>query len=255
MIIVPSGSDVVVRAGGDEADASDSPLAFFIFLLIILFVMFSGGGKGGAGSGGGGGGGGAGGDRVAVVRLQVGLLGLARGIQADLDALAAQADTSSAAGLHGVLQEAVLSLLRNPQYCIYGAGGLPPRSLAALRSRAAMPCVRADARCFSPPAAAHASDRTVAGVGGASAADADADADAEEGRNEYIVVTLLVAADAPLALPPVRSLEQLQAALRRLGAVAPEAVQAVEVVWSPQAAGDALTQEDLARGYPQLQAL
>ncbi|GFH25052.1 DUF1517-domain-containing protein, partial [Haematococcus lacustris] len=43
---------------------------------------------------------------VTVARLQVGLLGLARGLKSDLDQLATRADTSSTPGLHLVLQAA-----------------------------------------------------------------------------------------------------------------------------------------------------
>jgi uncharacterized membrane protein len=64
-----------------------------------------------------------------------------------------------------------------------------------------------------------------------------------------------VAAAAPLTLPPVATSRELAAALSALGRVAPSDVLAVEVVWSPQAQGDALSKEDLERGYPQLQPL
>ena len=52
---------------------------------------------------------------------QVGLLGLAREVQAELDEIAEKADTSTPQGLHYVLQETVLALLRHPDYCVYGA--------------------------------------------------------------------------------------------------------------------------------------
>ena len=74
-------------------------------------------------------------------------------------------------------------------------------------------------------------------------------------RNEYIVITILVAADSPLKLPPVSTLEELKTALKRLGAVRAEAVQAVEVLWTPQADGDTLTQQELSANYPTLNSL
>jgi uncharacterized membrane protein len=80
-------------------------------------------------------------------------------------------------------------------------------------------------------------------------------ADASGPPNEFIVVTLLVAAAAPLTMPPVATSRELAAALSALSRVAPADVLAVEVVWSPQAQGDALSKEDLGRGYPQLQPL
>lgn len=61
-----------------------------------------------------------GGERIAVVKIQIGLLGLARDLQLDLEKIADKADTSSPEGLHYVLEETVLALLRNPEYCVYG---------------------------------------------------------------------------------------------------------------------------------------
>ena len=48
------------------------------------------------------------GERVAVAKLQVGLLGSARALQRQLDRIASRADTSSPAGLHYILQGASL---------------------------------------------------------------------------------------------------------------------------------------------------
>ncbi len=65
-----------------------------------------------------------GGERVAVGKLQVALLGSARELQSDLDRIADRADTSTTEGLHYVLQETVLALQRNPDYWVYGASEL-----------------------------------------------------------------------------------------------------------------------------------
>lgn len=62
-----------------------------------------------------------GGERVAVGKLQVALLGSARQLQGDLDRIADRADTTTTEGLHYVLQETVLALQRNPDYWVYGA--------------------------------------------------------------------------------------------------------------------------------------
>ena len=61
-----------------------------------------------------------GGDAVGVAKVQVGLLGSARDLQRDLDRIATRADTNSADGLHYVLEETVLALLRAPEYWVYG---------------------------------------------------------------------------------------------------------------------------------------
>jgi uncharacterized membrane protein len=111
--------------GGGMGIGFGSSLVNILVLVVFVFFAFSiiQGLMGGAQAGDGGGGGGValGGDRVNVVRLQVGLLGIARSLQADLDAIADKADTSTPDGLQYVLQETVLTLLRHPDYCVYGA--------------------------------------------------------------------------------------------------------------------------------------
>lgn len=65
------------------------------------------------------------------IQIQVGLLGLARSLQRELDAIAMKSDTGTPGGLHYVLTETVLALLRHPDYCVYGRGDvsrlLPPK--------------------------------------------------------------------------------------------------------------------------------
>ena len=60
-----------------------------------------------------------GGDQIAVVKVQIGLLGMARQLQLDLEDIAEKADTSSMEELHYVLEETTLALY-TPEYCVYG---------------------------------------------------------------------------------------------------------------------------------------
>ena len=46
---------------------------------------------------------------------------MARDLQKDLDQMADKADTSTDAGLHYLLTECVLALLRNPEYWVYAS--------------------------------------------------------------------------------------------------------------------------------------
>ncbi|EPS67126.1 hypothetical protein M569_07648, partial [Genlisea aurea] len=57
-------------------------------------------------------------EKATVLKLQVGLLGLGKSLQKDLNRIAKTADTSTPEGLHYVLTETVLALLRNPDYSI-----------------------------------------------------------------------------------------------------------------------------------------
>ncbi|KAL5211128.1 hypothetical protein ABZP36_006751 [Zizania latifolia] len=57
-------------------------------------------------------------EKTTVLKLQVGLLGMARSFQKELDQIAEKADTSMPAGLSYVLTETTLALLRHPDCCI-----------------------------------------------------------------------------------------------------------------------------------------
>uniref|UniRef100_A0A804P8Z3 Myelin-associated oligodendrocyte basic protein n=1 Tax=Zea mays TaxID=4577 RepID=A0A804P8Z3_MAIZE len=57
-------------------------------------------------------------EKTTVLKLQVGLLGMARSFQKELDQIAEKADTSTPAGLSYVLTETTLALLRHPDCCI-----------------------------------------------------------------------------------------------------------------------------------------
>lgn len=105
-------------------------LIFYVMIAAVLYQVVTGllnGGDEGMSVGG---------ERVAVGRLQVALLGSARQLQRDLDRIAARADTSSAEGLHYVLQETVLALQRNPDYWVYGSSDLHLSAALMTRRRA-----------------------------------------------------------------------------------------------------------------------
>ena len=69
---------------------------------------------------------------------------------------------------------------------------------------------------------------------------------------EYIVATLLVATQGKLQLPTINSSQDLRQALGQIGAVSPDNLLAMEVLWTPQAEGDSLSSEDVLVGYPEL---
>ena len=187
-----------------------------------------------------------GGDRVSVVRLQVGLLGIARSLQTELDAIAEKADTSTPSGLQYVLTETVLSLLRHPDFCVYAASGnrtvVGPEAAEASFNELSL-----DERGkFEAETLVNVNARTK------KAGSAVVGTNEAGMTNEYIVVTILVAADAPLKLPAIATAADLRTALTRLGAVGADALQAVEVLWTPQEEGDTLTAAEVARNYPLL---
>lgn len=188
------------------------------------------------------------GERISVAKLQVGLLSTARDLQRDLERIASSADTSSPRGLHYVLQETVLALMRNPNYCVYGfAKSGVERSADEAESRFNKLSLEERGK-FEKETRINVSGRTSRGSLGRMR-------DYGAPVSELIVVTILVAADGRVRLPKVNSKESLIESLATLGAVPASDILAVEVLWTPEEEDDYFTADDLAADYPLLNTL
>jgi uncharacterized membrane protein len=192
---------------------------------------------------------------VSVARLQVGLLANARELQADLDQLAASANTGSTAGLAQVLQETTLALLRHPEYWTHANSTVQQSRLASAEAEFNRLALNERSK-FSRETLSNVNNQlqqapldallTAGDDGGALATQELKD------PGEFIVVTLVVGAQGKLQLPPVNNTEDLRQALGLLGGVASDRLLALEVLWTPQAEGDVLTRDDLLVEYPSL---
>jgi uncharacterized membrane protein len=185
----------------------------------------------------------AGGDTISVVKIQVGLIGSARALQKDLERIADRADTSSPDGLHYVLEETVLALLRNPEYCVYGYA----------TSKACRGPEQAEETFndYSIDERGKFEKETLVNVNSRKRT-ASAGSVAGEDTNDYILVTIIAACDGGVKMPEITGAPDIKTALKRLGAVRVEALQAVEVLWTPQEDGDTLTATEMLRDYPLL---
>ena len=188
----------------------------------------------------------AGGDSISVVKIQVGLLGTARALQRDLERIADKADTSSPEGLHYVLEETVLALLRNPEYCVYG--------YATTKTCRGPEQAEETFNDFSLDERGKFEKETLVNVNARKKTAAVGGAPSDD-TNDYILVTILAACDGGVKIPEITDSTALKTALKRLGAVRVDALQAVEVLWTPQEVGDALTSDELLRDYPRLAQL
>jgi len=74
-------------------------------------------------------------------------------------------------------------------------------------------------------------------------------------RNEYIVLTILVAADGALKFPEVRNYADLEAAVETLNSIPARQIQGIQVLWTPQDEDDVLLEEKLLKDYPYLKPL
>ncbi len=184
-------------------------------------------------------------DTVTVTLLQVALLSQARTLQAELEAMASRTDLDTKAGLSRLLQESVLALLRSPEYW----------SHAKVTSQTVHSRAQA-AQMFEQLSVTERSKfarETLVNLGGKlqrSTYTPPSDADPAA----YLVVTLIVgtADDHPLLNQPVHSASDLQAALRRLGAVTPDYLMVYELLWTPQDPSDSLSYDQLLLHFPDL---
>ncbi|GLT66360.1 hypothetical protein SLA2020_387280 [Shorea laevis] len=183
-------------------------------------------------------------EKTSILKLQVGLLGTGRTLQRDLNQIAEVADTSKSNGLSYILTETTLALLRNPDYCFSG-----------LSSTDVKWSVDAGEKCFnklSIEERAKFDEETLVNVDNIKRRSTNDKA--SESKNEYIVVTILVAAEEVHELPAINGIGDLKEALKKLGSIRASKLMAVEVLWTPQEENDTLSERELHEDYPLLKA-
>lgn len=184
--------------------------------------------------------------KTSVIKLQVGLLGLGRTLQQDFNRLAQNADTSTSEGLTYVLTEAILALLRHPDYCISCYSSVDVRrSIEGGEKRFNQLSIEERGK-FDEETLVNVNSikrqsskiRTASGF-----------------SNEYIVVTILVAAEGVHKLQPINGTVDLKEALQKIGSIPRNKIMAVEVLWTPQNEKDTLSERELLEDYPLLRPL
>ncbi|XP_010470346.1 PREDICTED: uncharacterized protein LOC104750273 [Camelina sativa] len=184
--------------------------------------------------------------KTSVIKLQVGLLGLGRTLQQDFNRLAESADTSTPEGLSYVLTEATLALLRHPDYCI-----------SCYSSVDVKPSIEKGEKRFNQLSIEERGkfdEETLVNVNSIKRQSSKI-RKASGFSNEYIVVTILVAAEGIHKLPPINGTIDLKEALQKLGSIPRNKMMAVEVLWTPQNEADALSERELLEDYPLLRPL
>ena len=195
---------------------------------------------------------------VSLARVQVGLLAEARSLQTDLDRIAENADTGSAAGRSQVLQEATLSLLRHPEYWAYGVAKSEQAKLDSAEAKFNQWAL-AERSKFSEETLSNYNNqltgRDPQSSLSASETDGELVTQQSEGPGEYIVVTIVVGTQGKIQLPTINSTEDLRRALSQVGSISSEQLLALEVLWTPQASGDTLTSDDMVAEYPDIKLI
>jgi len=219
-----------------------SIFTILIFFAIANFLVRS---FQNAGFGGGNGGVATANPKVTVAKTQVGLLADAKDLQTELNQLAQRADTGTSSGRAQVLQEATLALLRHPEYWVYSK---TESNVAQLES------AEAEFNRLALSERSKYSDETLSNVE-SQFHRRQSEVGSDETPAEYIVVTILAGVQGKLNLPDIKNANDLRQALRQLGSTGSENLLAVEVIWTPQAEGDTLSNDDLLAAYPDLKRL
>ncbi len=191
---------------------------------------------------------------VSISTLQVGLLAEARSLQTELDKIALNANTESSIGLTIALQETTLALLRHPEYWVYGNTEGQQTQLLSAEAEFNRRALSERSKFAEETLTQYDGQVRQKSATATLAPSAGGDLLAQ-GPGEYIVVSLIVAAQGKLKLPTIQSTEDLKKALNQIGAIASDDLLAMRVLWTPQADGDTLTADDVVAAYPQLRRL
>ncbi|XP_009625183.1 FLUCTUATING-LIGHT-ACCLIMATION protein 1, chloroplastic [Nicotiana tabacum] len=185
-------------------------------------------------------------DKTSVLKLQVGLLGLGRSLQKDLNRIAEVADTSTSEGLSYVLTETTLALLRHPDYCISAYSSVDvKRSMEEGENRFNQLSIEERGKF---------DEETLVNVNNIKRKSSMSQR-ANGFSNEYIVVTILVAAEGVYKLPTINGSGDLKEALQKIASIPSSRTLAVEILWTPQNENDTLSERELLEDYPLLRPL
>lgn len=196
-----------------------------------------------------GGGGYAGPNAMHVTQIQLGIDWRARAqLQQRLQQLAQTGDTRSPSGLAQLLSETVLALRRAEMSWLYAGfkdmGGAPPQQAQMTFQQLAQ-----DAR------SRFKHELVRAGQGGMQEQQSPAmKAHAHEGQGT-VVVTIVLATRRPVMGIAMPDATQIRNALSDRGAILPQHMVALEVIWSPAAENDRMSTSELEQNYPELKLI
>ncbi|MEO8893035.1 MAG: DUF1517 domain-containing protein [Coleofasciculaceae cyanobacterium] len=187
-------------------------------------------------------------DIVTVSKLQVALSSSAPSVQSELSQLTLEADTATTQGLKKLLEDAVVTLLRNTESWTHVFG-----SSETISNREAAETVF---NRLSIEERSKFSAETLTNVDGKIRQRELIKPEKNDDGAAYIVVTLLVgtADDRPL-FASIDTSEEMQEILKQVAAMQLDYLMVFELLWSPQVDTDTLTEAELAAEYGGLVAI
>lgn len=181
-------------------------------------------------------------DSMTLAHVQVALLASAKDIQEDLLRMANNGDTSSINGLSDILKETTLALMRHPDMVVYVYGETfkgSPENVEHLFNKKSI------------EERSKVSEELITNDSGRLRKTKSKTIVNHDGENEYILVSLIVVSDSDFKVSAPKSWSEAKGNLVNLGAVSPEELVALEIIWQPED-GDVLSQEELLSLYPNL---
>ncbi|CAL5004388.1 unnamed protein product [Urochloa decumbens] len=177
--------------------------------------------------------------RTTVVKLQAALRGVAaaKSFQKDLNDIAEKVEASNQRWYKFILTETIRSLRRHKDSCI--SSSLSDYWKEHFNKISIEERSKFDAETFS----------NLDGIKRKRSYSKKTDGS----RNEYIVLTILIAAEGELKFPGViRSSADLEAVVGKLNSVPAGEIRGIHVLWTPQQENDVLSEEELKEDYPYL---
>ncbi|KAK3122604.1 hypothetical protein QOZ80_8AG0615790 [Eleusine coracana subsp. coracana] len=183
--------------------------------------------------------------RTTVVKLQVALLGLAKSFQKDLNEIAEKVEESNQRWYKFILTETICSLRRHNNCCISSSLSVNVKDKDSWEQN--FDKISIDER-------SKFDEETLYNLEGIKRKKSYSKKP-DGFRNEYIVLTILIAADGALKLPDIRNYGDLKAVVEKLNSIPATQIQGIQVLWSPQDENDVLSEERLLEDYPYLKPL
>ncbi|RCV30288.1 hypothetical protein SETIT_6G082400v2 [Setaria italica] len=184
--------------------------------------------------------------RTTVVKLQVALLGLAKSFQRDLNEIAEKVEASNQRWYKFILTETICSLRRNKNCCISSSLSVDVKDTGDSWEQHFDKISVEERSKFD--------EETLYNLEGIKKKKSYS-RKPDGFRNEYIVLTILVAADGALKFPQVRNYADLEAVVEKLNSIPARQIQGIQVLWTPQEENDIVSEEKLLEDYPYLKAL
>ncbi|KAL5701848.1 hypothetical protein ACHQM5_027141 [Ranunculus cassubicifolius] len=183
--------------------------------------------------------------KTSVIKLQVCLFGTARSMQRELERIAESTDTSTPKGWKLILKETISSLLRHQDSCVSFNSSIEVTETSNEAETLFNRLLGEERQKF---------DReTLSNVNGIKRKIATRP-DENEVRNEYLVVTILVAVkrEQTLPSPAINSRKDLRRVMKMLRSIPAPVTKAVRVLWSPQDENETLSEMEVRENYPLL---